>query len=241
MPGGLPGTMGGTRLMLRRLHIAPSGYGAREPPSTEGGRRAHHPAHHHRAPAALRRLRLQPPRSADLSGHAFGSGRPFTVGVEEELFLVDPLTGAQINASTAVQERIGPCDGTVERELHACQLELITEVCASAGEAIDALDGCAAPSSPPAPGCSARARIPSAAEGDAEITDKERYERIRDLLGDAVATPVGGLHIHVGCPMPRRRSAPSTGCAATCRCCRRWPPTRRFATAATPAWPRRAR
>ena len=31
---------------------------------------------------------------------------------------------------------------------------------------------------------------PSATEGDAEITDKERYERIRDLLGDAVATPV---------------------------------------------------
>jgi gamma-glutamyl:cysteine ligase YbdK (ATP-grasp superfamily) len=36
---------------------------------------------------------------------------------------------------------------------------------------------------------------PSAAEGEADITDKERYERIRDLLGDAVATPVGGLHI----------------------------------------------
>ena len=41
---------------------------------------------------------------------------------------------------------------------------------------------------------------PSATEDDAEITDKERYERIRDLLGDAVATPVGGLHIHVGMP-----------------------------------------
>src|ERR1700716_1019053 len=41
---------------------------------------------------------------------------------------------------------------------------------------------------------------PSAAEGDAEITDKRRYERIRDLLGDAVATPVGGLHVHIGMP-----------------------------------------
>jgi glutamate---cysteine ligase / carboxylate-amine ligase len=38
----------------------------------------------------------------------------------------------------------------------------------------------------------------SEGEGEGEITDKERYERIRDLLGDAVATPVGGLHIHVG-------------------------------------------
>jgi carboxylate-amine ligase len=34
----------------------------------------------------------------------------------------------------------------------------------------------------------------------AEITDKDRYERIRFLLGDAVATPVGGLHVHVGMP-----------------------------------------
>ncbi len=41
---------------------------------------------------------------------------------------------------------------------------------------------------------------PSALEGEAEITDKQRYERIRELLGDAVATPVSGLHIHVGMP-----------------------------------------
>jgi glutamate---cysteine ligase / carboxylate-amine ligase len=99
---------------------------------------------------------------------AFGSGEPFTVGVEEELFLVDPVTGRQTNASAAVQKRLGRVEGTVERELHACQVELITDVCHSAGEA--------------------------------EITDKERYEHIRDLLGDAVATPVGGLHIHIGMP-----------------------------------------
>jgi carboxylate-amine ligase len=143
---------------------------------------------------------LQPPRATDLSGHSFGSGAPFTVGVEEELFLVDPLTGAQINASTAVQERVGPVDGTVERELHACQLELITEVCESAGEAIDALDGLRRAVVATGAGLLGAGTHPSAAEGDSEITDKERYERIRYLLGDAVATPVGGLHIHVGMP-----------------------------------------
>jgi glutamate---cysteine ligase / carboxylate-amine ligase len=143
---------------------------------------------------------LQPPRATDLSRHSFGSGPPFTVGVEEELFLVDPLTGAQINASTAVQERVGPVVGTVERELHACQLELITEVCESAGEAIDALDGLRRAVVETGAGLLGAGTHPSAAEGDAEITDKERYERIRYLLGDAVATPVGGLHIHVGMP-----------------------------------------
>jgi carboxylate-amine ligase len=41
-----------------------------------------------------------------------------------------------------------------------------------------------------------------AAEGEAEISDKSRYERIRDLLGDAAVTPVAGLHIHVGMSDP---------------------------------------
>jgi carboxylate-amine ligase len=145
---------------------------------------------------------ISDPGDHDASHHVFGSGPPFTVGVEEELFLVDPVTGTQINASTAVQERIGPVRGTVERELHACQLELITDVCANAGEAIDTLDGLRGAVVTAGAGLLGSGTHPSAAEGDAEITDKERYERIRHLLGDAVATPVGGLHIHVGMPDP---------------------------------------
>jgi carboxylate-amine ligase len=71
------------------------------------------------------------------SEHRFGTGHPFSLGVEEELFLVDPVTGRQIDVSAAVLERLGPVEGTVE--LHACQVELITEVCATAGEAAAAL------------------------------------------------------------------------------------------------------
>ncbi len=41
---------------------------------------------------------------------------------------------------------------------------------------------------------------PASIEGDAEITDQQRYERIRFLLGDATVTPVAGLHVHVGMP-----------------------------------------
>jgi carboxylate-amine ligase len=90
----------------------------------------------------------------------------------------------------------------VERELHACQIELITDVCASAGEAIDTLGGLRRAVIATGAGLLGSGTHPSAAEGEAEITDKERYEQIRDLLGDAVATPVGGLHIHVGMPDP---------------------------------------
>jgi glutamate---cysteine ligase / carboxylate-amine ligase len=131
---------------------------------------------------------------------AFGSEKPFSVGVEEELFLVDPVSGRQTNASRAVQERLGPVDGQVERELHACQVELITDVCTSAGEAVGTLGGLRRAVIETGAGLLGSGTHPSAIEGQAEITDKERYERIRDLLGDAVATPVGGLHIHVGMP-----------------------------------------
>jgi carboxylate-amine ligase len=92
--------------------------------------------------------------------------------------------------------------GTVERELHACQVELITDVCATVGEAVAALAAMRRAVVTTGAGLLGAGTHPSAVEGDAEITDKERYERIRETLGDAVATPVGGLHIHVGMPDP---------------------------------------
>ena len=134
--------------------------------------------------------------------HAFGERAAYSVGVEEELFLVDPITGRQANASTAVLRRLGPVEGEVERELHACQVELITGVCEGAGEAVGALDRMRRAVIATGAGLLGAGTHPSADEGEAEITDKQRYERIRDLLGDAVATPVSGLHVHVGMPDP---------------------------------------
>ncbi|MDQ2896922.1 MAG: glutamate-cysteine ligase family protein, partial [Actinomycetota bacterium] len=41
---------------------------------------------------------------------------------------------------------------------------------------------------------------PSAGEGEATITHKERFERIHYLLGDAEVTPTSALHVHIGMP-----------------------------------------
>jgi glutamate---cysteine ligase / carboxylate-amine ligase len=131
---------------------------------------------------------------------AFGSGEPFTVGVEEELFLVDPVTGRQANSASAVHARLGEIEGRVERELHASQIELITDICGSAGEAVGALGALRRAVLETGAGIIGSGTHPSAAEGESEITGKERYALIRDLLGDAVATPVSGMHIHVGMP-----------------------------------------
>ncbi len=138
----------------------------------------------------------------DHDEHAFGSGEPWTLGVEEELFLADPVTGAQINSSGAVLEHATAASGSIERELHACQIELISPVCHTTGEAIGTLSELRAGVLATGAGLIGSGTHPRAAEGEAEITDKARYEQIRDLLGDAVATPVGGLHIHVGMPDP---------------------------------------
>lgn len=132
--------------------------------------------------------------------HRFGSGTPFSIGVEEELFLVDPITGAQANSSGAVVEQLDEVSGRVERELHACQVELITDVHSCARDAVRELAQLRRAVVATGAGILGAGTHPTAEEGDAEITDKERYERIHFLLGDAALTPVAGLHIHVGMP-----------------------------------------
>jgi carboxylate-amine ligase len=133
--------------------------------------------------------------------HSFGSGDPYSVGVEEELFLVDPQTGLAANASAAVLERLGPlAGGEVERELHANQVELITGVHRTTGAAVEELATLRRAVLATGAGLLGAGTHPTAEEGDAQITDKARYERIHHLLGDAVATAVGGTHVHVGMP-----------------------------------------
>src|SRR4051812_50213820 len=115
----------------------------------------------------------------DPSDHRFGAGAaPFSLGVEEELFLVDPATGGQIDASRAVLERLGDVDGTVERELHACQVELITGVCGSAGQAAQALRGLRDAVGATGAGILGAGLPPAAREGAADITDKDPHAPI---------------------------------------------------------------
>jgi glutamate---cysteine ligase / carboxylate-amine ligase len=90
--------------------------------------------------------------------------------------------------------------GTLKQELHACQVELITDVCTTTGEAITALADMRRAARATGAGLLGAGTHPSALLGSAEITDQDRYEEIRHLLGDAAVTPVAGLHIHVGMP-----------------------------------------
>lgn len=110
------------------------------------------------------------------------------------------MTGRQANSSAAVIERVGDVCGAVEQELHACQVELITDVCGTVADAVGTLSVMRQAVRETGAGLIGAGTHPAAAEGDAEITDKARYERIQDLLGDPAVTPVAGLHVHVGMP-----------------------------------------
>lgn len=137
---------------------------------------------------------------ASIDEHAFGSGTPFSVGAEEELFLVDPVNGRMVNSSAAVTERLASAMGGIERELHAGMIEFVSDVCTSAADVIGQLAHRRAACFGTGVGLLGSGTHPTAVDEEAQISDKARYERIHRLLGDAVATPVAGLHIHVGMP-----------------------------------------
>jgi carboxylate-amine ligase len=136
----------------------------------------------------------------DLDAPAFGRTDAFTLGVEQELFLVDG-DGRQQNAGAQVLEALPEFPrGKVSPEVHACQVELISGVCRSAEEAIGDLRALRDAVLGVGVGLLCTGTHPTAREGEAEITDKERYNFISGLLGDAIVDPVGALHVHVGMP-----------------------------------------
>jgi glutamate---cysteine ligase / carboxylate-amine ligase len=134
--------------------------------------------------------------------HAFGSGAPFSVGVEEELLLV-AADGRRADAGEEVLERLADdLPGEATSELHACEVEIVSPVARTVGAAVGVLGAmrAAVVATGVAPiGCGVQ---PAAPPGKPAITPKPRYERIRHLLGDAAYTPVAGMHVHVGMPDP---------------------------------------
>ena len=70
----------------------------------------------------------------------FDDGERLTLGLEEELFLVDPEHGRLRNCGAEVLEQLGTLErGEVKSELHRSQIELITGVCRNVDEAVSEL------------------------------------------------------------------------------------------------------
>jgi carboxylate-amine ligase len=128
-----------------------------------------------------------------------------TVGVEEELMILDAGTHAQRPASAQLIQAVTPERGTVKTELFQSVIELTTDVCASPADAAYVLRGL-------------RRRTIAAAEGlgyaiagagshpfdiasEQPIVDEPHYRNFVEYAGPTARRQgVSGLHVHVGMP-----------------------------------------
>src|SRR4051812_38577545 len=119
-----------------------------------------------------------PEPATDPYAHRFGSSPPLSLGVEEELLLVDPETlGLVPSAELVLDSLSGPLAERVSSEIFTEQIELKTGVCLKAGEALAQLRAARA-----AIGGNVRllgSGLHPAEEGEAKLVAKPRYEVVR--------------------------------------------------------------
>src|SRR6478752_1427880 len=133
--------------------------------------------------------------------HRFGSSTPLTIGVEEELLLVDGDCGLVAEAE-GVLERVSPdYRGSVSTEIFATQIELKTGVCLDASQAARELMAVRREVA------AAGARLMGSGlypgeSGEAALIEKARYESVKEDLASLLSTPPCALHVHVGVPDP---------------------------------------
>jgi glutamate---cysteine ligase / carboxylate-amine ligase len=135
----------------------------------------------------------------------FGESAPLSLGVEEELMILDAETlepAAGVHALVRGAESL-ELPGTFKTELHASVVELTTEICSDVDEAVAALRELRA-----AAGAIARdngyvlaaaGAHPTAPLSSLPVVQEERYlEMVRRLGYVAQRQGVNGLHVHVG-------------------------------------------
>jgi glutamate---cysteine ligase / carboxylate-amine ligase len=131
--------------------------------------------------------------------HGFGSR--FTVGIEDELLLVDPDTHALHHGAEQLLPAIDVPEGMAAHEAYACEIELRSPPSATATEAAEALARGRAAALQAGATLLAAGLHPSADFGDVRLVDAERYHAVeRSMRGLIRRTPECALHVHVGMP-----------------------------------------
>jgi glutamate---cysteine ligase / carboxylate-amine ligase len=144
-----------------------------------------------------------PTPPGDRDEHHFGNAGAFTVGIEEELLLVDSQTHALAHVADRVLAGVELPRDRVDHEAFLCEIEVRSEPRQSAGEAIVELaEGRAAilgaGGTPMAVGVH-----PAAEFGDVRLVDSERYRRVEGQMRGLIRrTPECALHVHVAMPTP---------------------------------------
>jgi carboxylate-amine ligase len=137
----------------------------------------------------------------------FGESSPLSIGVEEEMMLLDGETLAPV---PAVRQLLADADGRelpgcLKTELHASIVELNTDPSSSVAEAVDALATLRAIAAELLERrglrLAAAGSHPFAVPEDLEVVDEKRYQAFVGYAGvTARRQGVSGLHVHVGMP-----------------------------------------
>jgi carboxylate-amine ligase len=144
--------------------------------------------------------------------HRFGSGEAFSVGLEEELLLVDADTLALSHVADAVLPGTGLPRERVDHEAFLAELEVRSDPAGSVGEAIGQLAEGRAAAAAAGATLMGVGLHPDARLFDVELVQSERYERVeRQMRGLIKRTPECALHVHVGLPDPDAAVAAMNG------------------------------
>jgi glutamate---cysteine ligase / carboxylate-amine ligase len=134
-------------------------------------------------------------------------GRALTVGVEEELWILDPET---LQLVPAVQRLVAAADGrelpgVLKSELHASVVELATGVADHVDEAVERASalrrGAGEIAAREGLAVAASGSYPTSMPGEQEIAPEDRYRAFVEYAGPSARRQgVSGLHVHVGMP-----------------------------------------
>jgi len=144
-------------------------------------------------------------RDADDEGdrrhHNFGGSAPLTLGVEEELLLVDEGCGLVAGGAEVLEEIAPEHRDSVSTEIFATQIELKTGVCEDAGQAARELAEVRRAVAATGARLMGSGIYPGEA-GEPQLVEKARYESVKKDLASLLATPPCALHVHIGMPDP---------------------------------------
>jgi carboxylate-amine ligase len=127
--------------------------------------------------------------------------QPFSVGVEEELFLVDSETREVVYEAERIVEAIELPSELAGHEAPACQIELRSPAAPDAGEAAAALARGTRAARAAGATLIGSGLHPSAGHGDVRLVESERYRKVGgEMRGLILRAPEAALHVHVGMP-----------------------------------------
>jgi glutamate---cysteine ligase / carboxylate-amine ligase len=134
--------------------------------------------------------------------HDFCGSPPLSLGVEEELLLVDADHRLLPAAEQVLDSVSGPAAGRVSSEIFAGQIELKTGVCFGVEEALAQLREARGAIAAAGFSLMGSGLHPDDRSEQPHLVAKPRYEIVRKDLGSLLDTPPCGLHVHVGIPDP---------------------------------------